>query len=156
MRIGIGLFFILLTAQLPGMCQLNTHKCSQLDSLMKVEERPILIFIETDWCKYCHAMKAKSFANDSVKSVLNEKFWFATLDAETKENISFRNDIFSFKPQGNNTGTHELAIALGTVDGKLTFPTLCILNSDYEITFQYAGYLTGTELFEILKRTHKA
>ncbi len=130
--------------------QLKTYQFEQLDSLQKVEKRNIVVFIHTDWCKYCQAMQNTTFKNDSIIKLLNSKFYFINLNAEFKNNITFDNHIFKYKPTGSNTGTHELAEQLGTFENKLSFPTLCILNADHEIVFQYTQYIIAIDLKELL------
>jgi hypothetical protein len=73
-------------------------------------------------------------------------FYFIDFNAEKKANGSFQQTTFQFKPTGNNSGTHELAIALGTINKQLHFPVLCVLNSENEIIFQHIGLLKTKEL----------
>jgi len=34
---------------------------NKVDSLQKVEQRPMIVFIHTNWCKYCQMMAKSSF-----------------------------------------------------------------------------------------------
>lgn len=125
----------------------------QLQALQDKEERLIVVFIETGWCKYCQAMKNSIRKNRELSALLERKFYTVFLDAETKNDIVFGGKVFKFKPTGINTGVHELAEALGTVDGQLKFPTLCILNKRNEIVYQYTGFIAPslfTNLLNIL------
>ncbi len=135
-----------------AFAQLQSYSFPEIDSLQSIEKRHIVIFIHTDWCKYCQVMKNTTFTNDRVFSILNENFWFADLNAEEKEDINFYGHTFRYKPNGSNTGVNELAEQLGTVHGKVSYPTLCILNPDYEIIFQYDQFLTTEELKKVLER----
>jgi hypothetical protein len=72
-------------------------------------------------------------------------------NAEEKQDIVFNKNIFTYKPTGNNTGIHELAEQLGTVNGKLSYPSCCILNAENEIIFQYDGFLFVNDLLKVLK-----
>ena len=130
--------------------QIKTYQFEQIDSLQKIEKRNILIFIHTDWCKYCKMMQNTTFKNDHIIKMLNEKYYFITLNAEEKRTIFFNNHTFSYKPTGTNTGSNELTVQLGTIENKLSFPTLCVLNANNEIIFQYPQYITTTDLKTIL------
>lgn len=132
--------------------QIKTYQFEQIDSLQKIEKRNILIFIHTDWCKYCKMMQNTTFKNDHIIKMLNEKYYFITLNAEEKRTIFFNNHTFSYKPTGTNTGSNELTVQLGTIENKLSFPTLCVLNANNEIIFQYPQYITTTDLKTILTR----
>lgn len=144
----------LLHAQ-PAPAQLKRYEFEQIDSLQKVEKRNVIVFIHTNWCKYCQAMKHTTFNNNSsITKTLNEKFYFISLNAEEKRNISFNNQIFKYQPTGANTGTHELAEQLGTVKHQLNYPTLCILNAANEIIFQYPQFISAKQLKTILPKLY--
>lgn len=132
--------------------QIKTYQFEQIDSLQKIQKRNILIFIHTDWCKYCKMMQNTTFKNDHIIKMLNEKYYFITLNAEEKRTIFFNNHTFSYKPTGTNTGSNEITVQLGTIENKLSFPTLCVLNANNEIIFQYPQYITTTDLKTILTR----
>lgn len=132
--------------------QIKQMKFEQLDSLQKAEERPVLVFLHTSWCKYCSTMKNTTFENSEVIQLLNQSFYFVSLDIEDKKDIFFRRHAFKYKPTGSNTGVHELAVQLGTINGALAYPGICFLNRDYEIVHQQGGYLPAKELLYLLKQ----
>ena len=73
------------------------------------------------------------------------------MDAEGEEDITYRGHTFRFRPTGRNTGVHELAEQLGTIDGQLNYPTLVALNTSNEIVFQYGGLMDAKELLAVLE-----
>ena len=98
-------------------------------------------------------MENSTLKNPEIISLLNENFYFISLDAESKENILFNNHIFKFKPNGQNTGIHELATALATIDSQVVYPTLTILESDYSIVFQKHSFINAKDILSILEKT---
>lgn len=132
--------------------QIKTVQFERIDSLQKTQNRNVVIFIHTGWCKYCQTIRNTTFKNDSIIKMLNDKFYFIDLNAEDKNNIVFRRHTFKYKPTGANTGMHELAEQLGTMDGKVAYPTLCVLNEDNEIIFQYNQFINTKDLQIILER----
>lgn len=148
--------FCLLMAMLPSLmnAQHNWH-FEQIDSLLQVEERPVVVFLHTDWCRYCEAMQQKSFSVEEVQAILSEKYYFVPFDAESEEEVLFRGHQFGFEPTGRGTGVHSLAKALGTIEGELAYPSLVVLNAEYEIIFQYAGFMNARSLTKILVRLAK-
>lgn len=132
--------------------QIKTVRFEQIDSLQKIEKRNVVVFIHTDWCKYCQIMQNTTFTNDSIIYKLNTQFYFIDLNAEQKENIVFNGRTFKYKPTGTNTGIHELAEQLATVDNQVAYPTLCFLNSNKEIIFQYYQFINSTDLSTLLTR----
>jgi thioredoxin-related protein len=142
---------VVLGIVLPSYGQLNNYKFEQIDSLQNRERRPVAVFIHTDWCKYCQAMQNTSFKNKDIASLLNIYFYLVELDAEEKRDIQFNGHTFRFKPTGKNTGVHELAEQLSTIDGTISYPTLCFLNSRKGIIYQHDGFVDSETLKEILK-----
>ena len=147
----ICLFFLLLVIP-QGFAQLNKVQFEQIDSLQTVEKRNVVVFIHTDWCKYCKVMRDKTFKNENVVKLANNKFYFIDFNAEEKRQITFNNNIFSFNPNGNNSGIHELAIELGTINNQINYPILCVLNEKNEIIFQYNSFLNTKDLVKILDK----
>jgi thioredoxin-related protein len=135
-----------------GLAQLHSVSFEEIDSLQRIEKKKTIVFIQTDWCSFCHAMKNTTFKNEELIKELNNNFYFVDLNAEEKRTLVFNKTSFQFKPTGNNSGTHELAIALGTINKQLNFPVLCVLNSENEIVFQHSGYLKPKELKLILAK----
>ena len=135
-----------------SFAQLNLVQFEQIDSLQKVEKRNVIVFIHTDWCKYCKAMHNKTFKNERVIKTISEKFYFIDFDAEEKRKIIFNNATFHFKPNGANSGIHELATELATIDKQISYPTVCVLNNKNEIIFQYNSFLNAKDLMAILQK----
>lgn len=134
--------------------QLKTVQFEEIETLQKIEKRNIIVFIHTDWCKYCKTMQNTTFKNTELITVLNNKFYFVNFIAEDKRKIAFNNKTFDFKPNGSKSGVHELALQLGTIDMQISYPTLCILNDKYEIIFQHNSFMNAKELIIILEKIH--
>jgi len=129
---------------------LITVTFEELAGLQQKEERLVLVFIKTAWCRYCNAMEQHVFNHPQLVEKMNNDFYVIFLDAEVCRKISFSGQVFSFKPAGKNTGSHELAEKLAAVNGKIIYPAVCFLNKDNEIVFQYQGFLNKAQLMEIL------
>lgn len=152
LKAAIWLVFLLLSSFGSTYAQLgDAQTFQQLDSLQKMEQKPVLVFIHTSWCKYCAAMKHTTFQNEELKAFLEKKFYFIALDAETKEEITVNGNIFRYRSTGTNVGKHELAQELGRINGEISYPTLCFLNPAYEIIYQVTGFLTAQQLIKIVK-----
>ena len=135
-----------------GFAQLKTYTFEEAEQLSKENPKPFVIFIHTSWCKYCKMMEKSTFKNLEIISALNDDFYFISLDAESKKDIHFNNHRFQFIPKGQNTGIHELATALATIDSQVVYPTITILKSDFSIVFQKHSFLNAKELFFVLEK----
>ncbi len=126
----------------------------QLEGLQKAEAKNTLIFIHTDWCSVCQGMKSRTFADKHVQDYIDSNFYFISLNGEEKKDIVFKDHLFKFQSNGQNTGIHQLAFELGAIEGKLSYPSIVILNPKDEIIVQYSGYLSKEELQLILKQAN--
>lgn len=142
------LCFILSANQ--NFAQLKTHTFEEAEKFSIEHPKPFIVFIHTSWCKYCKMMQNSTFKDQKVVKQLNEKFYFISFDAETRNDISFNNHIFKFRPKGTNSGIHELAEALAEKKGAIVYPTITILNPDHSIELQFQSFVNAENLFEIL------
>ena len=132
--------------------QLKTYSFEEAEKLSKENSKPFVIFIHTSWCQYCKIMENSTFKNPEAITVLNTDFYFISLDAESKDDIHFNNHNFKFRPKGQNTGSHELATELATIDSEVVYPTVTILESDFSILFQKHSFINAKELIFILEK----
>ncbi len=119
------------------------------DSLRK-ERRPLVVFIHTDWCKYCKMMEVKTFSDPVVINILNQYFYCLDLNAEDVRALTFLNKKYKFKPSGVNTGVHELAELLGTQNGKLSYPTTVFFDQTLQIQNRIVGLVEAKQLAQML------
>ena len=107
------------------------------------EQKPILFFLYTDWCKYCKMQENTTFQDSAVISELNQNYYSIKLDAESKTAILFFGREYNFNQE---SGFHELATYLGSNDGKLEFPTTLILNRQLEPIFRKNALVKQEEM----------
>ncbi|WP_199140942.1 thioredoxin family protein [Pedobacter sp. ASV12] len=127
--------------------QLRAFSFAQLDSLQKIAQRKVLVFVYTDWCNYCQAMERQVFGEASIQQQLKQNYYWIALNAEEQSPISYGGHTFVFKA---SKGVHELAIALMPNQKKLAFPFLAILDQQNQISFQREGFMGVAELKKVL------
>lgn len=149
-KLFLLIFFFGITST--GFCQLKSRTFEEVDSLQQIQKRKIIVFIHTDWCQFCQRMIATTFKNKEITEKLNSDFYFIDFNAEEKRDITFNNQIFKFKPSGNNVGIHELALQLGTINNQIVYPVLCVLNANNEIILQYNNYLSPKDFKVLLEK----
>lgn len=148
-----ALILLLLFFVIPsGFAQLRTYTFEEVEQLSKQNPKPIVVFIHTTWCNYCKLMENTTFKNKAVIDELNTNFYFVSFDAESKEPITYNNQTFYFKPNGTNTGIHELATALATIDHQVVYPTLSILGTDQSLIFQQHSVINTKAMLAILQK----
>ncbi|MEL6124580.1 MAG: thioredoxin family protein [Bacteroidota bacterium] len=133
--------------------QLRFHTFSEAEELTREVPKPIVVFLHAEWCRYCKNMEQTTFKNEDVIKLLNEDYYFVSFDGESREPVSFKSHTFEFKPSGRDSGTHELAFALGAMEDGLTYPTLVVLNVQDEISFQQNSFLSASQMTTLLSRS---
>lgn len=154
MKNTLLLLLVLFCAMPSGFAQLKTHTFQEAEQLSKQNPKPIVVFVHTSWCTYCKLMENSTFKNKEVVAALNANFYFVSFDAETKEPITYQGHSFYFKTNGTNTGIHELATALATIDNQVVYPTLTILETDQSILFQQHSVIRAKEMLSILQKAN--
>lgn len=129
---------------------LGMHQFESLDSLMALQQKPVVVFLHAPWCQFCKNMEQTTLTDNKVIELLNKEYYFVSFNGEQTEVVKFRNYDFQYQPTGRNSGTHELAKKLGTIDRTLTYPSLVILDPQYEIVFQYNAFLDSKQILSIL------
>lgn len=122
------------------------YSFNQLDSLQKVKEKKVLIFVHTDWCSYCKGMEEVVFKDTAIVSLLAGPYYLIKLNAEEKQPIVYRNRKFIFNP---SLGFHELAILLAA-NSKLSFPALYILDNQNQLVYQCQEFINSKDLRKVL------
>lgn len=144
----VSIVILIMVADLQA--QNRIVKFEEINVLQQNDPKPIVVLIMTSWCKYCHAMKNTMAKDKSVAALLNEKFYTVFLDAEDKNDIMFAGRNFKHRAR-----LHDLARALGTVNGQISYPTITVLNVQNEIIYQHDGFLSPRAMFSILEKVSK-
>ncbi len=130
--------------------KLNSVSFEELEAFQSIEERPVFVYFTAEWCKYCKNVEQNSFRDSEIVNLLNNEFYLVIFDIETKETITFNGKEFRFKTTGLNTGVHELAEELGTIDGVLNTPTFVVMDDEFNSVYKYGGYLNANQLKKLL------
>ena len=131
--------------------ELHWTNINDIADSMKVKEKPILVKLETSWCGYCKKMDKDVFPNKKVAKEMNANYYYVKMDAEGKEEIIFNDSIYKFVMYSGGRGIHQLAKKLGSVNGQIKYPTIVILDKNYQVTKLLDGYLPKTDFYYWLK-----
>lgn len=134
-----------------GFAQLKTFSMEEVERLRVQKPKPILVFVHTNWCKYCALMAQTTFKNQAVIDLLNNDFYFVSLNAESTASIRYNQHTFVYKPTGTATGIHELAAELATINGVVSYPSTIILDAENTILYQKNSFLNAQAFLEITK-----
>jgi thioredoxin-related protein len=115
---------------------------------MRTDPKPLLVFIHTDWCKFCAMQENKTINDPPVVEKLNSNFYAIRLNAEEKSDITFLNRKYVYQSEGAGSGYHQLAELLGKENGILTFPTILILSETFAVMDRTTGFVSSKDLLK--------
>lgn len=116
-----------------------------LKDSLRANPKPILVFIHTDWCKYCKMQENITFQKPKLAASLSKNFYCIKINAESEEELAFLGRIY--KP-GKSGDYHSLAKMLGSKNEKLLFPTTVF----YAPLTQSFERLQGLQTAKVLER----
>ncbi len=111
------------------------------------DDKAIFVDVYTDWCGWCKRMDATTFRDKKVQEILGQEFYPVKFDGEAKREIELGGITYKYVPSGRR-GYHELAAAL--LQGKLSYPTVVLLDAQFNMIQPIPGYRTAKDLLPIL------
>lgn len=121
---------------------------SDLPDSLRKEPRPLLIFIHTDWCKYCALQDHNTFGDEMISQMINEHFYALRLNAASSVSITFLNRTYD----GAQNNYHQLAEYLGKSGEQFIFPTTILLSKQLKLEKKWNGFVS-TEMLK--KHMHR-
>lgn len=103
----------------------------------KKQKKKILIDLYTDWCGWCKVMDKNTFSNVDIARYINKTFYAVKLDAEYKNEISFKNKVYNYI-SSNRRGYNEFALML--TGGRLSYPSVIFIDEDLNVIQPIQGY----------------
>ena len=67
----------------------------ELEEKYRMKPKPMLLFLYTDWCKYCKIQENTTFKDEEIVEIMNKEVYAVKFNAESKEEFIF------FDPEGN-------------------------------------------------------
>lgn len=128
--------------------ELQWNSFNELSELQIQQERPMLVFIHTQWCLYCKMQEEIGFKDPKLQSLINTHFYALPLDAEDKKSIEFLGRTYEFNTSLKH---HQLALTLTKGSAGLLFPTLVIMDEHFNIKQILNSYQDPKKLYELLK-----
>ncbi|MFT5618429.1 MAG: thioredoxin-related protein [Arenicella sp.] len=143
------LSFILILFSIQTQAQskkVNWLSFEQLTDSIRSNPKPILVFIHTDWCKFCKMQGKNTFGNSDLAEALSQDYYALQLNAENESDLKFLNRVYKSNPNAY----HELANFLGKENGELVFPITVLLNQNFQLKKRLVGFINSEDLLKEL------
>lgn len=115
------------------------------DSLPEKLEKPILIYMKTDWCSICKIQKYQMEKDLELKNLMDKKVYFITFNPEKyKESINFFDKNYNYISNGNS-GIHELAVELSS-NKKPIYPSWILIDKNGKVLLRNEGLVDNKTL----------
>ncbi len=125
--------------------KINWQSTDSVTMHWKENKKPILVDIYTDWCHYCKVMDNTIYTNDSIAAYINQHFYSAKLNAESKAAFYWMGKEYNYIPKYK---VNQLAIEL--TKGNMVYPSTIIIPPVGEPQV-IGGAINKTEMEMILK-----
>lgn len=139
-------------------CTAQTHNVTwltfeELEEALIKQPKKVLIHFYADWCVYCKKMEQDVYTKDTIKEVLNNKYYVVKFNVESEEEVNFGGERFINKNIGKRRQAyHEIAELLATREQRsITLPAVIVINDNFEIEKRMFQYVPPKELLTILK-----
>lgn len=124
----------------------------QLNDSLAVRPKKVFIDFYADWCTYCRKIDQVALQDPQVVQVLNETYYAVKMNVESKDTITFGNQVFVNKRLKKSNPVHEIALLMASRKGKaFSLPAMVVLNEKFEATARYFQYLDAAQLLQILR-----
>lgn len=93
----------------------------------KIDNKPIMLDVYTDWCGYCKKMDATTFQDTSVIRYINQHFYAVKINAESTNSIQYRDTVYTNSRwvEGQRATPHDFVLML--TNNRPSYPTLVYL-----------------------------
>ena len=121
----------------------------RFESLPEKLDKPILIYMKTDWCSICKIQKYQMEKDLALKNLMDAKVYYITFNPEKfKKSITFFGKNYNYISNGNS-GIHELALELSS-NKKPIYPTWILINQDGKVLFRTEGLVDNQTLTSLI------
>jgi thioredoxin-related protein len=122
---------------------------SQLKDSMALHPRPIVVSLTANWCSYCHLQAAQFRSNDSLRTLLQRRFYWVQLDADDQADIEWNGTVYRYAA---GEKVHGLATALAGNNREISYPGTIVLTSGYQPVCIRSGLVKANDLLKIVNQ----
>ncbi|MGM0460754.1 MAG: thioredoxin family protein [Bacteroidota bacterium] len=118
--------------------EINWVSLEEAQTRSAEDGKPVVVFVEAEWCGICKEMRRSVFPNDEVKSFLEEKYHMVSIDLDSRKEVQFNKQLITERQFARSMGVEAT-------------PTLIFLDSNGEELGRRPGYLGRTDMKRLLE-----
>lgn len=127
---------------------INWLSFEEAEAKSKIDPRPILIDVYTDWCGWCKHLDKTTYKDPQIVSFLNNQFYAVKFNAETSDTIIFEDNTYVNPKPGAKRSTHQLAGKL--MPGRRSYPTTIFMDENLQTPLIAPGYFSAEDMAPFL------
>ena len=133
----------------PGIAQqkngLNWMSIEEAEQACKKKPKKLFVDVYTDWCGWCKKMDKSTFQDSLVVDYVNQHFYPVKLNAESRDNIIFREKVFHF-----NEGMRSNELAVMLLNGQMSYPSIAFLDEKLKPIQTHEGFADARQFLMML------
>lgn len=123
----------------PEAAKVNWISIDEAQELGKKEPRKVIVDVYTDWCGWCKKMDQNTFSDAEVAKYINDHFYAVKLNAESRDIVKYKD-------------TELTKAELSKAFRVSAYPTIVIIDEEFETIFPIPGYRSAEDLKNILSQ----
>lgn len=132
--------------------KIKWYTIEEAEKLNKKNPKKICVDLYTSWCGWCKEMDKSTFSDPKVIEYVNKNFYAVKFNAEGNDTIHFNNQTFVNPGAATKTrATHQLAMAIGSNNGRIGYPTISYIDEKNQVISVVPGYLPADQFLLYLK-----
>ena len=122
----------------------------EIEVAQKENPKPVFVNLYTDWCVWCTKMDQSTYSDPKIVNYINEHFYALTFDAEGDQTVSVNNKQYNLETV-NNRKVHKLAWEWGSVNNRIGYPTIVVLDSQMGKMQAFPGFKDSDAMNSLIK-----
>jgi thioredoxin-related protein len=144
----INLLFLFWMLAFGATAQVKWYSIEEAQKEAAAQHKKIMVKVYARWCGWCKEMDKSTFPNTHVTKILNESYIPVQFNSEQRTPVTWSGKEYKLVRPRNSGPYHSLAAAW--LNGRLSFPTIVILDENGNVIQSIAGYRKAAEFEKIL------